>query len=260
MGHTIERVALAPSHSRSSLLGGWTGHPNNKNIITLVGGTRRISTKPGNNPSEALGIALRKVSVDRLSFFPFVFPAIPSVIHMMAKYSLPFLSILLFVTSLCSAIKLPADADALAKRTSKLPDYAKRNLNTIRKIYNLTVYPNNVPIVNKGASAVPPGLFNVNATGRVSPVGNFTGFDDSIEYFFSLAPTPQSEAGLGFYEADVLEFTSGCPEVAASLVYLRTGHVSDNGTLDKTKPTTTLSQVCLFFLLIIHHPSSWTCN
>lgn len=173
---------------------------------------------------------------------------------MMAKYSLPFLSILLFVTSFCSAIKLPADADALAKRTSKLPDYAKRNLNTIRKIYNLTVYPNNVPIVNKGASAVPPGLFNVNATGRVSPVGNFTGFDDSIEYFFSLAPTPQSEAGLGFYEADVLEFTSGCPEVAASLVYLRTGHVSDNGTLDKTKPTTTLSQVCHFFSS--DHPSS----
>lgn len=74
MGHTIERVALAPSHSRSSLLGGRTGHPNNNNIITLVGGTRRISTKPGNNPSEALGIALRKVSVDRLSFFHSFFP------------------------------------------------------------------------------------------------------------------------------------------------------------------------------------------
>lgn len=50
MGHTIERVALAPSHSRSSLLGGRTGHPNNNNIITLVGGRRRISTKTWQQP------------------------------------------------------------------------------------------------------------------------------------------------------------------------------------------------------------------
>jgi hypothetical protein len=64
---------------------------------------------------------------------------------------------------------------------SSLPSWSQRNLNTIEKIYNLTVYPNNVPIVSIGASAVPAGLFNENATGRISPLGNFTGFDDSIE-------------------------------------------------------------------------------
>jgi hypothetical protein len=139
--------------------------------------------------------------------------------------------------------------------TKGLPDYAQRNLNTIERIYNLTVYPNNAPIVNQGASAVPPGLFNDNATGRISPLGNFTGFNDSIECmtcsfgvepferriltyhsppdFFALAPTPQASAGQGIYRAEVVAFTSGCPEVATSLVYLRTGSVSDNGTLGK---------------------------
>lgn len=28
------------------------------------------------------------------------------------------------------------------------------------------------------------------ATGRISPLGNFTGFDDSTEYFFALSPIP----------------------------------------------------------------------
>jgi hypothetical protein len=124
------------------------------------------------------------------------------------------------------------------------PDYAQRNLDTIRKIYNLTVYPNNVPIVTNGSSAVPPGLFDKNALGRVSPLGNFTGFADSIEYFFALAPTPQAQAGQGIYRADLVEFTSGCADVASSVVYLRTGHVDPKtGELDKSKPTSTLSQV-----------------
>lgn len=125
-----------------------------------------------------------------------------------------------------------------------LPAYAQRNLETIQRIYNLTVYPNNVPIIDKGASAVPPGLFDPGATGRVVPVGNFSGFDDSIEYFFALAPTPQTEQGVGIYEAEVVEFTSGCPEVAASTVYLRTGKVDPKtGKVDKSKPISTLSQV-----------------
>ena len=150
----------------------------------------------------------------------------------------------LLTSSFCSALSLRSNGYANDTSQSSLPDYAQRNLNTIRKIYNLTVYPNNVPIVNKGAEAVPPGLFNEDATGRVSPVGNFSGFADSIEYFFALAPTPQAGGGLGFYQADVVEFTSGCPEVAASLVYLRTGHVdAKTGALDRSKPTSTLSQV-----------------
>ncbi|KAJ8079814.1 hypothetical protein AAF712_016620 [Marasmius tenuissimus] len=107
------------------------------------------------------------------------------------------------------------------------PDYATRNLNTIRSIYNLTVYPNNVPIIQNGGSAVPRGLFNANATGRITPLGNFTGFEDSIEYFFGLAPVPQNNpAGSAFYKADIVEFSSGCPDVASSVVYLHTARVN----------------------------------
>lgn len=149
----------------------------------------------------------------------------------------------LLTSSFCSALSLRRDGYANDTQSS-LPDYAKRNLDTIRKIYNLTVYPNNVPIVNRGVEAVPPGLFNQDATGRVSPVGNFTGFADSIEYFFALAPTPQLSNGIGFYAAEVVEFTSGCAEVAASLVYLRTAHfIKTTGEIDNSKPKSTLSQV-----------------
>lgn len=150
----------------------------------------------------------------------------------------------LLTSSFCSALNLRRDGYTNDTRQASLPGYAQRNLDTIRKIYNLTVYPNNVPIVNRGAEAVPPGLFNQDATGRVSPVGNFSGFADSIEYFFALAPTPQLSNGIGFYAADVVEFTSGCPEVAASLVYLRTAHINKTtGEIDNSKPKSTLSQV-----------------
>lgn len=152
----------------------------------------------------------------------------------------------LFAASLCC----PAHAHShhpLSLESRALPDYAQRNLKTIQSIYNITVYPNNLEIVNQGAKAVPPGLFNEKATGRISPVGNFTGFDDSIEYFFALAPVPEQEMGLAFYKAEVVEFTSGCPEVASSLVYLRTGHVDPKTkALDESKPTTTLAQVAFW--------------
>lgn len=61
------------------------------------------------------------------------------------------------------------------------PDWYNRNLNTVRSIYDLTVYPNNIPILLGGGKAVPPGLFAEHATGRVSPVGDFEDFEDSIE-------------------------------------------------------------------------------
>lgn len=162
----------------------------------------------------------------------------------MLAYTLLLSIFSLLTSSFCSALSLPPDGHANDKRYSSLPEYAQRNLDTIRKIYNLTVYPDNVPIVNHGAEAVPPGLFNQDATGRVSPVGNFSGFADSIEYFFALAPTPQISNGIGFYSADVVEFTSGCPEVAASVVYLRTAHINKTtGEVDHSKPKSTLSQV-----------------
>lgn len=66
------------------------------------------------------------------------------------------------------------------------PDWYNRNLNTVRQIYDLTVYPNNIPILMAGGKAVPPHLFDANATGRVSPVGDFENFEDSIEYVICL--------------------------------------------------------------------------
>ncbi|THV03489.1 hypothetical protein K435DRAFT_638668, partial [Dendrothele bispora CBS 962.96] len=127
-------------------------------------------------------------------------------------------------------------------------DFVKRNLHTIQSIYNLTVYPNNVPIIQNGGSAVPPGLFNQDARGRVTPVGNFTGFEDSVEYFFSLAPTPQSNpAGAAFFQADVVEFTSGCANVAASVVYLKTGPVNaTTGQVIEGAKTTALKQIAFW--------------
>lgn len=99
--------------------------------------------------------------------------------------------------------------------------YERRNFDTVRSIYNLTVYPNQLPILVQGAAGVPPGLFNENATGRVDPVGNFTGFEDSIEYFFALAPVPQANvASTAISRIQITEFSSACPNVAASVVYL----------------------------------------
>ncbi|QDS68577.1 hypothetical protein FKW77_000561 [Venturia effusa] len=122
-------------------------------------------------------------------------------------------------------------------------DWKARNLATIEKIYNLTVYPANKPIVDKGEIAVPPGLFAKNVVGRVTPVGNFTDFTESIEYFFGLAPTPDSNLpGIAFHKAEVSEFTSGCPEIAASVVNLRTGKFVNGTHVPGTKYETTLKQ------------------
>ncbi|KAL1640664.1 hypothetical protein SLS58_006678 [Diplodia intermedia] len=126
-------------------------------------------------------------------------------------------------------------------------DFESRNLQTIQNIYNLTVYPNFLPIIANGSAAVPPGLFDQNATGRITPLGNFTGFEDSIEYFFALAPTPQGASGRAIYAAEVVEFTSGCPEVAASVVYLKIGQVDPvSGGLINGSGTTTAKQVAFW--------------
>ena len=97
---------------------------------------------------------------------------------------------LLFLASLSSACSLASSDNAfLSTRdgqghcvsASHQPDWYNRNLNTVRSIYDLTVYPNNIPILMGGGKAVPQGLFAEHATGRVSPVGDFTDFEDSIE-------------------------------------------------------------------------------
>ena len=121
-------------------------------------------------------------------------------------------------------------------------DYQKRNFDTISKIYNLTVYPNNLAFIANGSASVPPGLFAANATGRITPVGNFSGFDDSTEYFFALAPIPLPPTYGAFSKAQVVEFTSGCPNIAASTVYFTNAVFNPNST-DNGKYLTTLKQV-----------------
>jgi len=122
-----------------------------------------------------------------------------------------------------------------------IPFY-ERNLQTIKNIYNLTIYPNQVPIIVAGAAAVPKGLFALNATGRISPVGNFTSFDDSIEYFFALPPIPHSNSnGAAFTHFWIPQFSSECPEVAASTVYL-TAAVVDPTKNDTGRVVTYLKQ------------------
>ena len=101
----------------------------------------------------------------------------------------------------------------------------------------------NVPIISHGGSAVPAGLFSPNATGRVSPLGNFTGFTESIEYFFALALVPSPPSYSVFSSAKIVSFSSGCPEVAASVAWLETRVDHPNSTNDG-EYLSTLKQVC----------------
>jgi len=119
----------------------------------------------------------------------------------------------------------------------------KRNFDTISHIYNLTVYPHQVPIILGGANAVPDGLFSHKVRGRVYPVGNFTSFEDSIEYFFALSPLPQGNAvSAAITDYKITEFTSGCKNVASSVVYLYTSVVKP-GCKDHGKALPPLKQV-----------------
>ncbi|KAA6414115.1 MAG: hypothetical protein FRX48_02477 [Lasallia pustulata] len=124
-------------------------------------------------------------------------------------------------------------------------NYQKRNLQTITAIYNRTVYPANLAFLQNGTGSVPAGLFNPNASGRVSPVGNFSGFQESTEYFFALAPVPRAPTYVAFTKAQIVEFTSGCPEVAASVVYF-TNSVVNATAADNGKYITTLKQVAFW--------------
>lgn len=98
---------------------------------------------------------------------------------------------------------------------------------TLIPTYPPQLYPKNIPVIQSQGQSI-PGLFAEEAGGRITPIGNFTDFLDSIEYFYGLAPILQaSPASLGIFEADVVAFSSECPEVASSVVYLRVGPVSN---------------------------------
>ncbi|KAH6972594.1 hypothetical protein EDB80DRAFT_596284 [Ilyonectria destructans] len=104
-------------------------------------------------------------------------------------------------------------------------DFEARNLATIQSIYDLTIFPNNVPIITQGTSAFPPGLLASDISGRVTPVGAFDDLVGSIEYFVGLAPVPTEQNPTIFSEAKIVEFNSGCPDVATSTVYLKLSRV-----------------------------------
>ena len=130
----------------------------------------------------------------------------------------------------------------LAISTRAAVDFQARNLRTIQRIYNTTIHPNNQAFLQFGASAVPKGLFNKHASGRINPIGNFTGFEDSVEYFFGLTPQPQSPLFDTWTKADIVSFTSGCPEVASSIVHGETTGINPNAS-SFGKKITTIKQV-----------------
>ena len=132
----------------------------------------------------------------------------------------------------------------LVSEAHRMPKWYSRNLKTVSSIYNLTVYPNNVGLFGPNeTNHIPAGLFNENATGRISPVGVFVDFQDSVEYFFGLAPTAHASPTNGVIgSAEVVEFSSGCPEVAASTVYFVT-RVYNPGQPDDGKFISVLKQV-----------------
>ena len=110
--------------------------------------------------------------------------------------------------------------------------FQQRNLNTITSIYSRNLYPTNLEFALNGSASVPPGLFNANATGRITPLGNFTGFKDSTEYFFALSPLPTAPNYVGFTKIQIVSFQSACPEVAASVVYITASVIDPGGPRD----------------------------
>ena len=125
-------------------------------------------------------------------------------------------------------------------------NWQQRNYDTIAAIYNETIYPNNQAFIETGISAIPPKLFSPNAAGRITPIGNFSGFEDSVEYFFGLTPPVQAPLYDTWTKATITHFTSGCPEVASSVVLGETTGVNPNFTDTYGKKITTIKQVAFW--------------
>ena len=154
------------------------------------------------------------------------------------------LSLIVLCSSLVVCLPSEYSYDTRAASKQKPISFQQRNLNTITALYNRTVYPTNLEFIANGSSSVPKGLFNANVSGRITPIGNFTGFQDSVEYFFALAPIPQPPLFYGFSKIQIVEFSSQCPGVAASVVYF-TESVFNPGAANDGQKIATLKQVCL---------------
>ena len=154
------------------------------------------------------------------------------------------LPLLVLCSSFVACLPSEHSHDSRAASKQKPISFQQRNLNTITALYNRTVYPTNLEFIVNGSSSVPKGLFNANVSGRITPLGNFTGFQDSVEYFFALAPVPQSPLYYGFSKIQIVEFSSQCPGVAASVVYF-TESVINPGAANDGQKIANLKQVCL---------------
>ncbi|KAI9732313.1 MAG: hypothetical protein M1834_001520 [Cirrosporium novae-zelandiae] len=89
-------------------------------------------------------------------------------------------------------------------------------------------------------------FFNSQTTGRVIPLGAFSGFDDSIEYFRGLAPIPTArDSYIAFTKGLVVEFINSCPEVAASTGYFYM-NVANLGSSDDGKLISVLKQTAFW--------------
>ena len=124
--------------------------------------------------------------------------------------------------------------------------WQQRNYDTVFSIYNTTIYPNNQAFLTEGVSALPPNLFSPNATGRITPIGNFSGLEDSVEYFFGLTPPVAPPLYDTWTSAQLAHFTSGCPEVAASVVYGGTTGVNSSFTATYNQTITTIKQIAFW--------------
>lgn len=160
--------------------------------------------------------------------------------------SFMLLSLLLFSSLVVSfpSQHSPRDSDGANRRPHS---YQQRNLDTITKIYERNVYPTNLQFITNGSSSVPAGLFSENATGRITPLGNFTGFQESTEYFFALSPVPQPPTYGGFSKIQIVEFQSQCANVASSVVYI-TESVIHPGAPNDGQLISTLKQACVSFI------------
>ncbi|KKY30432.1 hypothetical protein UCDDA912_g09638 [Diaporthe ampelina] len=132
--------------------------------------------------------------------------------------------------------QLPRDASAVQQR----------NLDTINKIYNLTTYPNNLAFLKDGVAAIPDGLFSQDVVGRVTPLGNFSGLEDTVEYFFALTPEPAPPTYATWTNATITHFVSECPEVAASVVYGKTMGVNASVPSTYQKRVSTIKQIAFW--------------
>ncbi|KAJ0125253.1 hypothetical protein J7T55_006598 [Diaporthe amygdali] len=125
-------------------------------------------------------------------------------------------------------------------------DFHQRNFDTISKIYNLSTYPNNQAFLKDGAAAVPSGLFSKDVIGRVTPLGNFSGIDDTVEYFFALTPDPSPPSYATWTNDTITHFVSECPEVAATVVYGRTMGVNASVPSTYQKQVSTIKQIAFW--------------